>query len=72
MKPPDTLVVDGHGFSWRRLCQLRRQQVEAWKQARPHQPALFEMKEDARPMTERRAAGRYSEPSLLAWLEEGR
>ena len=72
MKPPDTLVIDGHALSWRRLCQLRRRQVDEWKQARPDQPALFEMKADTRPLAERRAAGRYREPSLLVWLEERR
>lgn len=70
MKPPDILIVDGHAFSWRRLCELRRRQVEDWRKARPEQPALFEMKDDARPMGERKAAGRYREPSLLAWLRE--
>jgi hypothetical protein len=30
---PDTLIVDGHGFNWQRLCELRRQQLEAWKAA---------------------------------------
>ncbi len=65
MRPPDTLVIDGHAFSWRRLCQLRRQQVEAWRELRPDQLALFDLKDDARPKPERSAAGRYREPSLL-------
>ena len=70
MRPPDTIIVDGRAFSWRRLCALRRQQVEAWKKTRPNQPALFELREDARPQPERSAAGRYQEPSLLTWLQE--
>jgi hypothetical protein len=24
MAKPDTLIVDGHAFSWQRLCELRR------------------------------------------------
>ena len=62
---PDTLVVDGHGFSWQRLCELRRQQLEAWRAAEQRQLALFELKEDCRPLAERTAAGRYAEPTLL-------
>ena len=33
--------------------------------ANPTQPTLFELREDARPMTQRSATGRYLEPSLL-------
>ncbi len=72
MRPPDTIFVDGRAFSWRRLCTLRRQQVETWKKTRPHQPALFELKQDARPRPERSAAGRYQEPGLLTWQQESR
>ena len=31
MAKPDTLIVDGHALSWQHLCDLRRQQIEAWK-----------------------------------------
>ena len=44
--------------------QRRREQVAAG--ARVEQPALFELKEDRRPIPERTAAGRYSEPSLFS------
>jgi hypothetical protein len=37
--------------------------------ADPEQPFLFEMKEDFRLPSERTAAGRYSEPSLFAFVE---
>lgn len=67
---PDTLIVDGHAFSWQRLCELRRQQLEARKAAQPQQPALFELKDDYRPASERTAAGRYQEPTLLRWFQE--
>jgi hypothetical protein len=63
---PDTLIVDGHAHSWQRLCQLRRQQLEAWRLSQPEQPALFALAADCRPATERTAAGRYREPTLFA------
>ncbi len=66
MSKPDTLIVDGHAFSWQRLCELRRQQLEAWKAAHAVQPALFELKDDCRPEAERTAAKRYQEPTLFA------
>ena len=62
---PDTLLVDGRAYSWRRLCELRRAQLEAHERARLRQLALFELHEDCRPVTERTAAGRYQQPSLL-------
>jgi hypothetical protein len=67
---PDTLIIDGHGFSWQRLCELRRQQLEAWRSTQERQLALFELKQDCRPSAERTAAGRYAEPSLLEWMRE--
>ncbi len=69
MNAPDLFVIDGRAFSWRRICELRRQQIEAWKRARPQQPALFALRDDRRPEPERTAAGRYREPTLLAWLD---
>jgi hypothetical protein len=66
MAKPDTLIVDGHAFSWQRLCELRRQQLEQWKAAQPPQPVLFPLKDDCRPTAERTAAGRYQEPTLFA------
>jgi hypothetical protein len=62
---PDTLVVDGHGFSWQRLCELRRQQLEARRAAQPTQLTLFELKDDCRPEAEQTAAGRYQEPTFF-------
>jgi hypothetical protein len=70
MAKPDTIVIDGRGYSWQQLCELRRQQLEAWKATRGEQPALFELKEDCRPATERTAAGRYQEPTLFARMAE--
>ena len=68
MSKPDILIVDGHAFSWQRLCELRRQQLEAWKAAQARQPALFELKDDCRPAAERTAAGRYQEPTLFSLI----
>jgi hypothetical protein len=56
MARPDTLVVDGHAFSWQRLCELRRQQLEVWKVEQARQLALFELKDDRRPPSGRRLA----------------
>jgi hypothetical protein len=70
MKAPDTIVIDGRAFSWKRLLELRREQLEAWKAAQPRQPALFELKDDSRPAAERTATGRYQEPTLLSILRD--
>ena len=70
MAKPDTLMVDGQGFSWQRLCELRRQQLEAWRSSQERQLALFEVKEDCRPSAERTAAGRYEAPTFLDRMQE--
>jgi len=67
---PDILVVDGHAFSWQRLVELRRAQLEAWHAEQARQLTLFELKEDCRPEAERTAAGRYREPTLLGLLAD--
>jgi hypothetical protein len=64
---PDTLLLDGCAYSWRALCALRREQLEAWRAGLGEQPALFELRKDVRPAGERTAAGRYLEPGLLEW-----
>jgi hypothetical protein len=58
------IEIDGKRYLWRDLLELRREQTKA--QARAHQPALFELKDDHRPVTERTAEGRYREPSLFS------
>lgn len=72
MRKPDILIVDGHAFSWQRLCDARRQQLEAWKKAEARQLALFDLMADCRPRAERTAAGRYREPSLLEGMRGDR
>lgn len=70
MKRPDTIMIEGCAYSWRAILELRRAQIEAWRAARPPQPALFELREDSRPAAERTAAGRYREPTLLTLLQD--
>jgi hypothetical protein len=70
MKAPDTIIIEGRAFSWKRILELRREQLEAWKAAQPRQPALFELRDDSRPVAERTAAGRYREPTLLTFLAD--
>jgi hypothetical protein len=66
----DVFMIDGRAYSWRKLCELRRQQLEAIRKARGTQAALFELREDCRPESQRTASGRYAEPALLDWLAE--
>lgn len=68
MSRPDTIVIAGRAYRWRDILEMRRQQIAAWKAARPDQPALFPLVEDCRPKVERTAAGRYSEPTLFNCL----
>lgn len=67
----DRFMLDGRAYSWRKLCQLRREQLEAIRKARGRQNALFELKEDCRPASQQTAAGRYAEPTLLEFLHDG-
>lgn len=52
----DVFMLEGRAFSWRGLCELRRQQLEAIRKARGTQPALFALLTDHRPATEKTAA----------------
>lgn len=61
----DVFTLDGRAYSWRQLCELRRQQLEAARKARGTQALLFELRHDQRPESQRSASGRYAEPSLL-------
>jgi hypothetical protein len=66
MTKPGTILIGGHAYSWRQICELRRQQLKARKAAEARQLVLFDLKDDCRPATERTAAGRYAEPTLFA------
>lgn len=70
MSRPATIIIEGRAYRWRDILQLRRQQITAWKAARPDQPALFPLIEDCRPKAERTVAGRYTEPTLLDCLRQ--
>jgi hypothetical protein len=54
--------IDGKRYAWRDILQKRREQLT---RSRQPQPTLFELKEDARPQSQRSAAGRYEEPTLF-------
>ena len=56
------IVIDGKQYDWKQIRRLRRDQLQA---ARNPQLALFELKEDARPASQRRVEGRYTEPLLF-------
>lgn len=72
MARPDTIIIEGRAYSWRALTTLRKAQLDACRKAQGEQPALFELVEDCRPRSERTAAGRYDEPTLLTFLTDGR
>ena len=69
MSFPKTIEINGQRFLWRDLLKMRREQRKA---AHVTQPALFELRDDARPAPERTADGRYREPSLFTRLDGGR
>lgn len=56
------IVIDGRRYAWRDILKLRREQREA---TRAPQLALFELKEDSRPASQRTAEGRFREPTLF-------
>lgn len=60
------ITINGQRIAWSEILRLRKEQRE---QERVRQLTLFELKDDARPSTERSAAGRYLEPSLFTLPE---
>jgi hypothetical protein len=56
------IVIAGIQYEWKEIRRLRREQIQA---ARKQQLALFEMKEDRRPASQKTADGRFSEPTLF-------
>lgn len=70
MTKPDLIIVDGHAFSWRRLIAIRQEQLKTWRAQHGEQSVLFDVKIDARPVSERTAAGRYREPTLLELMRQ--
>ncbi len=64
MTAPRFIEIDGKRHLWREIVKLRQEQRRA--AAKAQQPALFELRDDCRPASERTAAGRYREPSLFS------
>jgi hypothetical protein len=64
---PRCIELDGKFVPWRKLLKRRKEQLQ--KAAKAEQPALFELKEDHRPIGDSTAAGRYREPSLFSRLD---
>jgi len=63
MTAPRHITIEGRTYLWRDVLALRREQYKA---ARQHdQPALFEMRDDARPKTQTTASDRYRQPLLF-------
>lgn len=60
------IEIDGRRYLWRDVLATRHAQLVARKKA--EQPALFELRDDSRPATERSAVGRYGEPSPFAYV----
>ncbi|HEX3666832.1 MAG TPA: hypothetical protein VHU23_16530 [Rhizomicrobium sp.] len=57
------ILIDGKRHLWRDILELRRAQLAECRKER--QPPLFPLVEDVRPVSQRTAAGRYSEPLLF-------
>ena len=66
---PATIEIDGRRYLWSEIVERRRRQIAAHDAAQPRQLALFDLKDDRRPATQRTAAGRYAEPTLFAALD---
>jgi hypothetical protein len=64
MTKPRFIEIDGKRVLWRDVLLKRREQLAAAD--RCEQPALFELKDDRRPIADRTSAGRYLEPSLFS------
>jgi hypothetical protein len=63
---PAFIDIDGRRFAWKDLVRRRQEQLQAAR--RQTQLALFELREDSRPVYERTALGRYSEPGLFSLM----
>ena len=64
----DEIVIDGLPFD--RAAKLYWRYMREWlrdraRRERQPAPTLFELKDDARPASQRKAAGRFAEPTLF-------
>jgi hypothetical protein len=57
------IEIDGKRYEWKQIRELRRRQMLEARRIR--QLALFELKDDARPASQRTAEGRFTEPMLF-------
>ena len=62
MSAPRFVVIAGVRYRWADILKLRREQK---REARKAQLTLFELRDDARPPTQRKADGRFQEPTLF-------
>jgi hypothetical protein len=58
-----TIEIGGKVYDWKAVRQMRREQIQAARKQR--QPTLFELEEDSRPPSQKKADGRYQEPTLF-------
>jgi len=58
---PKYIVIEGKRIAWRDILRMRLEQG----QQQPQQPTLFPLRDDAKPVSQRTAAGRYTEPLLF-------
>jgi hypothetical protein len=63
MSKPRYFILDGKRYLWSEIVKMRREQIQAARQAA--QLALFALQDDARPKSQRTAAGRLEEPTLF-------
>jgi hypothetical protein len=55
--------INGQRFRWKDILRMRKEQEKAARQ--PNQPPLFDLHDDARPVSQRSARGRYESPMLF-------
>jgi hypothetical protein len=58
-----TIVIDGKVYDWKAIRELRRAQINEAR--RIQQLPLFELKQDCRPLSQKTADGRFTEPLLF-------
>ena len=58
-----TIKIDGKTYLWADVRRWRREQIAEARRVR--QLTLFELKDDARPKSQRKASGRFEEPLLF-------
>jgi hypothetical protein len=68
MSAPNSSTSTASAFSGASLSSAA---ASSLRQRQRSSSVLFEMKEDARPASECTAAGRYTEPTLFAFREQG-